>query len=49
MGPDSSLSIYLAYLELPRWRTRCRFPTLDLLLLKDLSRKIEHRMSWNIS
>ena len=33
MGPDSSSSINLAYLILPRWRTRCRFPTLGLLLL----------------
>ena len=32
MGPDSSSSINLAYLKLPRWRTRCRFPTLVLLL-----------------
>ena len=27
MGPDSSSSINLAYLKLPRWRSRCRFPT----------------------
>ena len=32
-GPDSSSSINLAYLKLPRWRSRCRFPTLVLLLL----------------
>jgi len=31
MGPDSSSSINLAYLKLPRWRTRCRFPSLVLL------------------
>ena len=27
MGPDSSSSINLAYLKLPRWRSRCRFST----------------------
>ena len=48
MGLDSSSSINLSYLKLPRWRSRCRFPTLVLLQLKDLSRKIEHRISWNI-
>ena len=31
MGLDSSSSINLAYLKLPRWRTRCRFSTLILL------------------
>ena len=33
MWPDSSSSINLAYLKLARWWTRCRFPTLVLLLL----------------
>ena len=28
MGHDSSSSINLAYLKLPSWRTRCRFPIL---------------------
>ena len=27
MGLDSSSSINLSYLKLPRWRSRCRFPT----------------------
>ena len=27
MGPDSSSPINLSYLKLPRWRSRCRFPT----------------------
>jgi len=27
MEPDSSSSKTLAYLKLPRWRSRCRFPT----------------------
>ena len=33
MWPHSSSSINLAYLKLARWRTRCRFQTLVLLLL----------------
>ena len=51
MGPDSSSSINVPYLKLPRWRSRCRFPTpfWVLIWLKDLSRKIQHRISRNIS
>ena len=48
MGPDSSSSINLAYLKLPRWRTRYRFPTLVLLLLFNGGSLTENRAQNNI-